>query len=311
MGNCLVTKLKGSVQNDNLPVYNTITLDYKNPINKSTSIMLRAPQGKTITVKAKVPFHVGHGSYASVSEFTFNDGGIYAVIYVAGELGEEQITSLLSIEGFYDLDIFAIVQNCDMFNLNTDIKTNLESLLLQDMQCINWYAEDIPDSIPSTVKYLYIDIAGTGQIEKNIPYNVDILSSARYGDKQTYNINALKDNVYIECINARLSGNITSLPKNTKCIGIGTSALSGSIEDLVNRMRELGRTSGSIGFLNFNWQFTYNNSTVGSQRTETIPVVDGYLYLTWDANSITWASAKPAELNNYVPIKSVFQYFTT
>lgn len=313
MNNCLVTNLKGSVQNDNLPKYNTIVLDY-NGLVASPSIVIGAKEENKVTVKSKVPFKMGSAS----SSVTFTERVINESLTVMAFdtlAAGTPVDEVIEITGAYSLAHLAIYAPTT-FNANSKMKSGMSSLQNSDnIVGISWYDDVAPTALADGTRGLLINLPANKNVEALPAVPLEFITSqAISGAYQFVNIDAIKNISSLRVAALRLSGNIEDLPLNIKSIVAGTGSLTGSVESLVAKMRANGKTSGAIMFIDYNgWAFTYNGTPVGQQIVTTIPSVmtsvGSKIILTWDASSISWASVVPDSLIDYTAITSYFSYF--
>ena len=317
MGNCLVTKLKGSVQNDNLPKYDTIILDYNGNKYGSSNVFMYIGSDIPgyVRINSKTQMLIGQTQYTEytvMSRFTY-------IEFPDLQQGTP-IQEVIKITGVYHLTHMSLGRPL-AFNKNSEQKTGLSSILNSNVIVgMSWRGED-PDKLPSGLRLLIINKSENYNDENinKLPSNsIEFISSqAVSGNLQRVDINAIKDNDQLRNIQVRLFGDIAYLPIRSKIIGTGTVLLTGAIEDLVSNMRSKGRVSGAIGFTgNYKWYFTYNNIRVGTQMDEgIIPIYyptatsTPYIFLTWNQNSINWVDYIPEELTDYVGNWTYYNYY--
>ena len=146
--NCLVTKLKGEVQNDNLPRLGIVSIDYvSNPANKQRMTFYIFSPTKDVHVKSKALFKP-YGTDIKVTEFTALAGvGLYATIFDS-DIPSASVEDILEFDNMYDLTLFIATNRMGKIRSANNIESlykyaNLEivSLITSDKRftCRNSY----------------------------------------------------------------------------------------------------------------------------------------------------------------------------
>lgn len=322
--NCLVTKLKGTISNDNLPILNTAFIDYfGKTVSANTTLVFIIESGEEpVKIKFNRTFHMGNPSGPTVSGWitlAANTKQSYSV--TTDEIGVESISKIIEIKNIYKLKRLACETTPFFFNLDAshglnsviDYDNNLEvfggrfelTQLPQNMV-------DIPYILLNTTNRsnpFNIDNLG----DCKVIYNYIINSTGETGNQSTLLTEFTALNSKLEASNLRFKNDIVNLPINTKVMLANNSDLTGSIESYVTRVRGLGRTSGSMALQSarFGNTVTFNGTSIVTQfANNTLPYNTTYdcAYLTWTASTIEFTAAKPAELNDIYPIPTPYYW---
>lgn len=302
--NCLVTKLKGVVDNDNLPRLGIVSVDYvSNPDNKQRMTFQIFSPTKDVHVKSKVLFKP-YGTDLMVTEFTALAGvGVYGTIS-SSDIPSASVEDIVEFDNMYDLTLFAVTNRMGKIRPANNIESlykyaNLEIVSLNNDEDFT----DIPDSaygiVFSTMGNGYgIKTFDLDHILDNRPNLEALFKPGNDNDmfalkmRKNHNSHTTMKYSFIS-----LQGNITDLPRNMEAVSV--ISLSGNVEDYVARMRELGRTLGFITFFGaYYGMVKYNNTslkTLIDNNTIHNFGTGGYYtpILTWTADSIAFATSLP------------------
>lgn len=302
--NCFVTKLKGVVDNDNLPRLGIVSVDYvSNPDNKKRMVFQIFSPTKDVHVKSKALFKP-YGTDIKVTEYTALAGvGIYATI-VASDIPSANVEDIVEFDNMYDLTLFIVTNRMGKIRSANNIESLYKYASLEIVSLNN--DEDFTD-IPDSAYGIVFSTMGNGYSTKTFDFdhildnrpNLEALfkpddDNDMFALKMSKNHNSHTTMKYSFI---SLEGNITDLPRNMEAVNV--ISLSGNVEDYVARMRELGRTSGFITFFDANYGYVkYNNTTLKAlidNNTIHNFATGGYYttILTWTADSIAFATSLP------------------
>ena len=304
---CLVTKLKGEVQNDNLPKLGIASFDIKKS-SSNIAFQIASPT-VAVHVKSKMPF-TPYGSSVKVYEYTTTPG-----VSVYGTIANSDIPGNVG-------DIITDAIECD----------NMYALNLMYIATGGQHVMTIRNNLKSTYKYAPIEIASINKDDAGLEFNdalyyinieggdsysdntngdeyleITTIESIRCSNAGGFNIaNNHNANTHVKYIFASSVGYLTDLPLNLEFIY--ATSIKGEIVDFVDHLRGLGRTSGFITLGSIHYSIvTYNGTQVRTLvENNTIHNFDDTgmtTILTWDANSITWATEVPegAVINTIMP----------
>lgn len=302
--NCLVTKLKGTVQNDNLPRLGIVSVDYvSDPDNKARMSFQIVSPTKDVHVKSKVLFKP-YGTDIKVTEFTALAGvGLYATIYVS-DIPSASVEDIVEFDNMYDLTLFIVGNRMGKIRSANNIESlykyaNLEIVSLNNDEDFT----DIPDSAYGISFSTMGNGYGTQTFDLDHTLDTKPNLEALFSPSNDNDIFALKmsknhnSHTTMKYSFISLYGNITDLPRNMEAVSV--ISLSGNVEDYVARMRELGRTSGFITFFGANYGMVkYNNTSLKAlidNNTIHNFGTGGYYtpILIWTADSIEFATSLP------------------
>lgn len=321
-GKCLITQLMGEFENDNLPVYDQVTLSYGGGTgNNSFSVYIAAGDGE-VTVKSKdgYPFKTDpNSSVLDKTEITIQANSASS-IYYEKTLGANPISGLLTIIGMYNVKEIQGYSTNSILDFTPTAKNNIEGMLKHaPLDALGGYFGDDLEYIshPENIKCLTIQGVPRPKI-MNIDAFTNLEKVSYCFDPSTLNggyialTSALSVNTHLKSIcNTSVKGNIVNLPQNIKCVSVGTADAKGSLNALVERLSTDGRTSGSIAFyypklassitVTFG-ENTYTLKTLWGDGTITHVNAGNNLYaaiLSWDANGMWFATSIPSELTDY------------
>ena len=293
--NCLVTKLKGSVQNDNLPILGKIIIEIpqmeQTPIN-GYMIVASAPDASVNVKLVNSTFIDGFatgGDIVTIPSNILKTGHITVtnsgqrVILDAYNMRTIQYTHSTKIIGIESLNYGAPkrINFGEHFDY-TDI------LKLKNIECL---FSTVP-SVSNEAIQTFVD-----NNRETLVYTVFRLTSAV--------INTLPKLSGVVISNT----NIEDLPSRLNYLYVATNC-TGSVNTLIDNWRNAGRTSGKI---NTPW-LSNSNTTIdtgsGSVSTKQWCIDHNItagidVYLSWDANSLTitndaTGAAEYPQINNLV-----------
>lgn len=285
MNNCLVTKLKGVVDNDNLNYLGWITI---NKLTGGVSQLIFKSQ--TLSVTCKI---VGEGyftnstgteNYGKELTITHSDIGV-AYFYVSGDVRKLLVKNDESLVNISIRDNY----NPQSLKMNVEDLAYITSLKNFELSKTPSYG----DISKLKGSYLRIAIWETdihGNLYDVLQRSLNILTQLQLNTNVTIEgslspIQLLSQDTILESINTytsnQISGNFELLGNtniNSFQIGAVSKDITGSIEQFVANKRSSGRTEGSLSFIGTNYTaVTYNNS----------PITNNNVTVTWTADSIT------------------------
>ena len=322
---CLVTNFLGEFQNDDLPVYNQAILSYGGGTGTNSFNVYIATGDGEVTVKSKNGYPFKTSSDPSVpldkTEVTISANSD-AYLYFAQSLGADPISELLTIIGMYNVkEIFSYAEG-SILDLTPNMKNNIESMLgYAPLEALGGYFGSSLEYITQPESIKCINIQGVGRpTVMNIDRFTNLEKASYSTNPSTRNVGYFAittetaKNTHLKSITEAVVGDIVNVPKNIKCTGVGTVQCSGSLNELVERLRSEGRTSGSIALyypgsassLNVTIDGVTNTVKNWWNTTPTSPIphiTDNNgkpcAVLSWDANDMWFASSIPPELTAY------------
>lgn len=313
-----VTKFKGSMDDANLRRLNCITLDYTPNTAIASSyctlyVFLKAG-GHTINIKFKSGIYKS-GTSGTITEDTIvsSDSEVQCVYSLTTNLiGNANVTNFVEITG--DVYHITCLTACgsNLLSFTNIERKGLGSLLSADSLFAYGGVSDGRYIVPHGVKYLELGLpSGALTINPEILDGVENLESPIVGTSSTRGTiipaGSLFSNTSLKVIHSIMALQMADMPINISVLATSSPLITGSVEGFVAKARENGRTSGALAFFypTNPWGVTYNGKTLSQCVTDnTIPDVSHWAYCVWDANSITWASSQPSELDNYIPLKT-------
>jgi hypothetical protein len=256
MENCLFTKLKGVVDNPNLPVFGCLKMELKaldNPTDAQKSLILRGPSGTKVNIKIE-----GGGTFSLESESYESQYTEKEVAFTQWNNINLRVTNnngFISFISKYDITGIGTVYNADpsvriaqkIFNINLNdfnymplvriITSGIE--LKGEFKSQNWN-----------------DITELNLSESDISFFNDV----------KVNIGNLKDNTLITTLNLR-SLNATGSINNLKSpaltdINLYNTKITGEINTLLDNIYAAGRTSGDVTINPINGLITDDGNAV-------------------------------------------------
>lgn len=310
--NCLVTKLKGVVDNNKLPVINTLYLDLLPGMPIGGDVMLVLTTGeKTVTVTAShqmsrsvTPYNLVTITNEVVPVYT-----IYTLYVKQEDIGSNGVQKLIKIEGDGIYDFTALVCNYQNLLGMSEKYCSLSSVKYMNNLLKFGVSDYSFDIVPDSVKLLISQAKNMIDINPLVSKNVQEIQEGTITgmSKATVSIDNRSKNISsLLVFNIVIEGNVANLPYNTKVLGTPTSGTQGNLEDFVASARSFDRTSGWLAIKNPNgyWpNLKYTGKTIAQLNQEnpgTVPVINNVAYLTWDAQSMSWASQQPEGSQRYV-----------
>lgn len=244
MGNCLVTKLKGVVDNDNLPIFGKMLIVVGNNdpsirFNKDTTVKILGG-----TIDGQTEISVNANSYMRITSSTIVSDGTY---------GEGQVGLLIDK---YNISSFERIIKFDAEDLIYAPLTRIQ--LLSTSEVVN------PEKLTT-------HFTETTFTEFDIRYNNFAIDLTECGSNGAMVMIRTRDcrNVYGSLNKAGMSPLTTdfSVP-NTKNVSL-------NIETFVSYHRAAGRTTGSmsIGWLG-SCNCTFNSASVANQENNSLSWTD-------------------------------------
>lgn len=280
MENCLVTKLKGTVENDNLNFLGSVVTGL-NSSGNDVSVTLAANSSDTLKVTV-----IGDGTLKNIDKTINygksreNNGSMYVKFDGGGKL---------KIDNKYKITTLDLTSNENVPIIDFSSLAYME--LLSVLRLNKTAFGDISE-IKGINGLTSLVISGDGLIKGDITQLVNscsnlsniIISSTGI----TINMNNITDNRAAQItsfvfFNTPTAGTIESFGKliSVEQLSFSSTQVSGSVESFVQKQREKGRTAFANPN-NKNWYFnaniTFNGSVVGSSAHNDF---------SWTENTIT------------------------
>lgn len=312
MGNCLVTKLKGSVQDNNLPELNTIYFDYVgsklSSVTSDRCFIYLTTGGYPVNYTLKTAMHKDSTTGTLVTEGTVAANSNLILTALISDLGTSDIKEFLKLDGGV-YDIVKLAMPGFSFVCALDFaptkRNNIQCLqYAENLLCYGGLDVDF-NVVPNTVKCL--SIGNTKDVNSisldGCPSGVQIIVASKLLNGvlngqifiMSEYTKSLQD---LRVINGRVSGLITNAPTSLRSIAMNGSAMTGAIEDWVALARAAGRTTGCIAFRSPDsaWNITYGGVAL---KNAGVPKVNDWGYLTWTSDSMSWESSQPEGMAQY------------
>lgn len=302
MGNCLVTRLKGVVQNDNLPIFGKITIN----VVPLSEISDSAQQGIyiegtdfTIEVLGGGYFSENYADLENPSSCltsqTYQNGVVLYFANVASTIHITDTITSISVHSIY-------VWNDSIFAV--DLKTIAYSQSLTSLQM--WQNSDVSvlKNMPNLIYAYFVKCNGDFGFVRNSPLletlkaydapsglmllsdvsdTVTTLAAQNIGKGDLSSLTSKAGMISIELENADVTGSITDIGGLTSLdtFNLFGTSVTGSIEDFVAAQVNAGRTSFSGEFrcysaLSF---LTFGGNTYPDEAYQSH-------FFTWDGNKI-------------------------
>ena len=271
--NCLVTKLKGSVTNDNLPIFGKLI------------IRLKKIQGAT--TEQKLCF-IRAGHKACNVEFVNTTLG--------SNPSSITIPAGASINGNLDLsndNAYLIVDTYSIISMQINSASEyieLESCKYGELEGIA-ISVDKFSQINSFTALKAVVAVGSPNVDPTIMIQNNPGLLTLTGSVETVPVSILPVNSQIQ--NIKLAGNIADFPKTMKYMFINSTQVTGSVTAWVEGCRAAGRTTGKI---QTPWLGATNNVTIDDGEGNEIGAntfitnkgitASTNIYLVWTADSI-------------------------
>lgn len=309
MNDCLVTKLKGTVQNDSLPILNTIRIDLLEAVNgeriSTEETLLIGTGASPVVINSAVPFHVGSSSTQAVTNYTLNANTLQNFVFVKTEMPTAYTVNAVTISGgIYDLQALMYYLNAGWFNIKDNDSLKYAAGLLSQTCTPSEKACD-------TSKIIVIDDKDAGNNLVSYPSvftkpmtNTKILWGLNldaYEAKQLIDNNTIDNVPNVEHLNMRYYGIILNLPLSVKALYTPSSLTTGTLEEFVADRRSKGKTSGVIAFNRpqYTWVVTYNGVAIKDMSQSERPIINDWVYFVWDVSSMGFASSVPEGFKIY------------
>lgn len=279
--NCLVSKLKGSFQNDNLPTFGVAKFGVAN----AGQVQIGSVSGD-IHVTTRIPVQL-YGTSKTVTEFTVPSGqnryvDILTVDYNAAT--EEDRANFLEMDNIYNCSLcyFGHGGGNNVATCSGSILTPMRNK--DNREAIYKYApleitsvalEDLGVDIADSVYYLlfnsgeFLDTANRADISKYLRMpNMEVISGNVMNSPgipatiKNTNENYNDSNVII--LGACFPGPITNLPLGIKYVD--ATGMTGSIDDFITLAKNNGRTEGVLTIGSSN----YCTATFGGTALKTL-----------------------------------------
>lgn len=293
---CLVKRLKGVVDNANLPVYNALKLEVANGNDVAKVIFGGVPVGSKITAAGSIHFTNEQGSEDLGKEITVENTPV--TFFVSAGSGNVFIENKYSINYFYCVSPRVSV-NIREFAYNTG-----SFLTLGDGLGVTSHMNAYGDISNNAFKWTNMQFGSNGDITGSINKTIEsfgeqLLELALYNTNIDFNLALLQQcpNLIQSFTTSRKTYGDISNFGFTKVTNVYinpdvANVLTGSIENLVANKIASGSTSGefTLPWCSTFTKVTFNNKTLQQNVTEGAIRQAGDTKFTWDAQgNITWS----------------------
>lgn len=307
--NCLVTKLKGTVQDGSLPILNTIRVDLLSSDLRIGDIetLLIGTGVSPVVIESQVPFHIGSTSAASVTQYTIPANTLQNIVFTSSEMPSGALDNAFSIRGgIYGLTSFTYYLNSGWFTIKDADYNSLK--FAGDL--VNQVCKSKDEAFAS-VQIITIDDKDSGNLGQKYPYiftdtkdTVKILWSLQNtatGIKPMIVKDVTDKLPNVEHLSIRFTGNINTLPLSVKALYAVSSETVGSLEEFVADRRSRGKTSGVLAFYTpqYTWPVTYQGTAIKDMSLSERPIISNWSYFVWDASAMGFSSSVPEGFTTY------------
>lgn len=273
--NCLVTKLKGSVNNDKLLKLGELRIEFQN-VGDRKYFTVKYDADARIELKDAV-FESDYSQYGNAMDVTSGSYGISfsAKPSRASLLNKYHITELALYDSgaAFDLEQLEMCKALNRLDANTvPVYGNVKHLLpLDNLSDVNVSASNVEGDISGlAVKSLRkLQFSNCNNLTGNIAAissltNLTTLSFSScpnvYGDISS--LSEMASLTELSFYSTKISGDISSIfkLKNLSNLDLSGTSVSGEINTLFSKMKEAGRTSGTFS-VKLNDKCTYNGAT--------------------------------------------------
>lgn len=326
MENCLVTQLKGNVDNNNIPKFDTAFVDYFGGWTTGNLRFYIVTGTKPVTVKSKKQFYVGTTHTSAVTETIIQPNTASLMEYEASDIGTDPVSKIIEINGIYNLKkigMSVVTNNFVKYFDFTPTNINGISNLLNyaPLDCFEGYIgiENFDLIEEQNLQYAVIfNDSGTKELNidkfvksdrlqmlEALTYTTATAGSIIVSDGSISNCTSLK------VLNARYKGELKDLPVNLELLSAVGSYTTGSIEDYVNKCILSGRTSGRIILrLSLN-NATYNNIPLTIENvSEKFQDNNSYWTVVSWTNGVLnpLSGTQPSDFSTYCPIRAIYTW---
>lgn len=273
--NCLVTKLKGSVNNDKLLKLGELRIEFQN-VGERKYFTVKYDADARIELKDAV-FESDYSQYGNAMDVTPGNYGISfsAKPSRASLLNKYHITELALYDSgaAFDLEKLEMCKALNRLDASTvPVYGNVKHLLpLDNLSDVNVSSSNVEGDISGlAVKSLRkLQFPDCNKLIGNIAAissltNLTTLSFSTcpnvYGDISS--LSEMTSLTELSFYSTKISGDISSIfkLKNLSNLDLSGTSVSGEINTLLSKMKEAGRTSGTFS-IKLNDKCTYNGST--------------------------------------------------
>ena len=326
MNDCLVTKLKATVDNDNLPMLNTITLDlfpaaeryvYGADTSHRPILVLYLNDGN-VHVESKIDLTMNN-----VTQRSFDiTGGSVKTIYLPqlSALPEEAVKRCITISGdIYQIRNLYSKGDGIIFDFGATVENGLGSAKYFQNCTVYGGGISSPDRLPvanpssslviSSIKDVNLDSLPAGVKNLSCTKIYQPTSGGSYMKGQVLLSEGFSENSSVTGIGLRCSGDVANLPKNVKVVNERSSSFTGAFEDYVDRVKA-ERPSGVVAIFATNGdtlnKVTVNGISLGAYVANGQYVTYSgrtYVVITWNNDTIAvdktaWTSDLESTINS-------------
>lgn len=251
MNDCLVTRLKGVCDNDNLLKYNEIRIHIKTVTNQQMRFIAAGGSNAKVTIipDADSTMHFTDSGYSE-------DLGTEITVAASQDVYFTSGSAVFSIMGKYD---FFDVAFRGAYNAGNVIKAN------------------VPDFAYSRklMRLMVGNSGSTGELFDLSEFNdiaaIDFSNCSKVTGDISLLVTPAQSFSYIIVSGSGVTGNIVSLGPDIHLttLGIKNTAIKGTLESFCTAQISNGRTSGTLSFDGTGSSVTYNNNPIKSQLTIT------------------------------------------
>lgn len=286
--NCLVTRLKANVDNNNLPVLNVLSFDCTATSRQDPEIWIMTGS-KQVVLKSQINLYQSTSYTNPVQELTIG-ANTMKTIYLKTVDVQTSISDCFSIEGEGIYELKKLGSN--FVNFQPSVKNNLRSQEYNESLRAYGGAFVSPSAdieLPTGLQYIQLNSFDSKYA--NSPYNLRV-----YRTTNSLPLDGVtKANTSILVV-VDVTGDIINLPKNIQEFSASKGAsIFGSIESLVARLIEEGRTNGKIVIRGIT---SSTAITVGGHPLYQTTGV-GVKVLEWNnSGTISWSDTIPEGIPN-------------
>ena len=303
---CLVTKLKGSVDNTDLPIFMAFRIDLK-PLSGRGGDYCYAAIGSgnsPLTVTSKIPYHLAGGS-ASTAPVTIPANTIYPFGFFSNEVPEGATEEALVVSGdIYSMTAITFYDTANWFSIKKPDHTSM--LYSSNLICdVCGPDEAVKPSVKVfTLNDTTIDGGNYAKVFEHADDLVYLLGVSIGGVKCLVNTADIAGCKNLKYVNTRVNGSVVDLPRSVISLWSPTSATHGNLEDFVEDRRNNGVTEGFLCIHNATtaWNMRYNNTRIINLDPSVMPTTGDTVhntYFVWTASTMGFTSTKPAGFVDY------------
>lgn len=296
MEKVLVTQLQGRVQNDNLPVYDTIFLNYTQQSNQQQFVVGASDDNVIVTFANAV--HLGSASgqqIAGNTPVTVNSGTRMSFFTVSGQTSMEKF---VKIQNIYNIE--SIIGAGMGFSMEQSIKSGLPSLLY--LTGLVQFGGAMNENSIFNCKKIRLN---TENAETEFSLGGNTLQYVISNGWVTKAPNSVRK------IYGRWKGDVVDFPVQLRYYKGQSGQTTGELQDYVAKARAAGRTTGYLVLMWINngqycVNITLNGTSLKNNPSVTPVTIDDApcAIVQWDGTSVSFGTAEPSDFSVYRSIDS-------